>query len=49
VHVVDWTNPEVVRVMGEGSGRLFATGAAVIKEDFGEVLLDAPSGVELRR
>jgi alpha-glucosidase (family GH31 glycosyl hydrolase) len=28
VHVVDWTNPEAVRVMAEEYQRLFATGAA---------------------
>jgi alpha-D-xyloside xylohydrolase len=38
VHVVDWTNPEAVRVMGEEYGRLLATGASVIKADFGEEL-----------
>jgi hypothetical protein len=40
VQVVDWTNPEAVRVMREEHGRLFATGAAVVKAYF---------GVELRR
>ncbi|HEX8132945.1 MAG TPA: glycoside hydrolase family 31 protein, partial [Actinomycetes bacterium] len=38
VHVVDWTNPEAVRVMAEEYGRLFATGASVVKVDFGEEL-----------
>jgi alpha-D-xyloside xylohydrolase len=40
VHVVDWTNPEALRVMREEYGRLFATGASVIKVDFGEELPD---------
>jgi alpha-glucosidase (family GH31 glycosyl hydrolase) len=31
VHAVDWTNPEALRVMREEYGRLFATGASVIK------------------
>ncbi len=38
VHVIDWTNLEVVRVMAEEYGRLFATGASVVKVDFGEEL-----------
>jgi alpha-D-xyloside xylohydrolase len=38
VHVVDWTNPEAVRVMAEEYQRLFATGASVVKADFGEEL-----------
>jgi len=38
VHVVDWTNPEAVRVMAEEYRRLFATGASVVKVDFGEEL-----------
>jgi alpha-D-xyloside xylohydrolase len=41
VHVVDWTNPEAVRVMDEEYGRLLKTGASVIKVDFGEELPDA--------
>jgi hypothetical protein len=71
VHVVDWTNPEAVRVMDEEYGRLLETGASVIKVDgrgvtiryeaeesrhtvevaghLGEVVLDAPPGVEVRR
>jgi alpha-glucosidase (family GH31 glycosyl hydrolase) len=49
VHVVDWTNPEAVRVMREEYGRLLATGAAVGKAELGEELLHAPPGVELRR
>jgi alpha-D-xyloside xylohydrolase len=40
VHVVDWTNPEAVRVMTEEYGRLLATGASVVKVDFGEELPD---------
>jgi alpha-glucosidase (family GH31 glycosyl hydrolase) len=38
VHVVDWTNPAAVRVMAEEYGRLLATGASVLKADFGEEL-----------
>jgi alpha-glucosidase (family GH31 glycosyl hydrolase) len=38
VHVVDWTNPEAVRVMAEEYQRLFATGASVVKADLGEEL-----------
>jgi alpha-D-xyloside xylohydrolase len=38
VHVVDWTNPEAVRVMTEEYARLFKTGASVVKVDFGEEL-----------
>jgi alpha-D-xyloside xylohydrolase len=40
VHVVDWTSPAALRVMGEEYGRLFATGASVLKVDFGEELPD---------
>jgi alpha-D-xyloside xylohydrolase len=40
VHVVDWTNPEAVRVMTEEYGRLLGTGASVVKVDFGEELPD---------
>ncbi|HJX06676.1 MAG TPA: glycoside hydrolase family 31 protein, partial [Actinomycetota bacterium] len=36
VHVIDWTNPAAVAVMHEEYGRLFDTGASVIKVDFGE-------------
>ncbi len=41
VHVMEWTNPEAVRVMDEEYGRLLETGASVIKVDFGEELPDA--------
>jgi alpha-D-xyloside xylohydrolase len=36
VHVIDWTNPAAVEVMREEYGRLFETGASVMKADFGE-------------
>jgi len=40
VHAIDWTSPEAVQVMAEEYGRLFATGASVLKVDFGEELPD---------
>jgi alpha-D-xyloside xylohydrolase len=36
VHAIDWTNAAAVDVMREEYGRLFETGASVIKVDFGE-------------
>jgi alpha-D-xyloside xylohydrolase len=36
VHAIDWTNAAAVDVMREEYGRLFETGASVLKADFGE-------------
>ena len=53
VHVIDWTNPAAVDVMREEYGRLFDTGASVIKADFGEeaptdgVYADGTSGTRM--
>jgi alpha-D-xyloside xylohydrolase len=36
IHVIDWSNPAAVEVMRGEYGRLFETGASVMKVDFGE-------------